>query len=222
MSAVLDIGIWVGLWIITFGVFALLRKKGMTYNKKYGWTILYFLSFSIVGGLFFRDILVEITAEFTIIPFIILFFVYIFTVIAYFLSHKHLKKPTKSMEKYHDQHFIKMDYKYLASKSFDIFFQQVMILILILWLSKETFSMIEIIVYFVLLFGIVHLIGIITAGKVFGTYYLVMSLIGAVIFPILILNVNYGFVYSYIIHVSFYSISSIVFWLYGEKLLKAS
>ena len=114
-----------------------------------------------------------------------------------------------------------MDYKYLASKPFEILFQQIMILILVLLLSKETFSMTETIFYFVLLFGIVHLLGINIAGKIFGTYFLVMSLIGAIIFPILILNVNYGFMYSFIVHVSFYSISSVLFWLYGEKLLKA-
>ncbi len=222
MSAVLDIGIWIGLWVVTFGTFALLRKKGISYNKNYGWTILYFLIFTTISCLYFKDILVDVTAKFTIVPLIILVFIYILTVVIYYFSHKYLKKPAKLIEKYSDQHFIKMDYKYLFSKLFDILFQQVMITVLVLWLSKEFFSMTQIIIYFILLFGIVHLIGISIAGKIFGTYYLIMSLIGAVIFPILILNVNYGFVYNFIIHFLFYSISSLLFWLYAEKLLKIS
>jgi len=220
MSAVLDIGVWILLWVVTFGIFSLLRKRGVTYHKNYVWTIFYFLVFTIVSGLYFKDILVDITAEFTIVPIIILLVVYTMTLIAYYFSHKYLKKPTKLIEKYHDQHFIKMDYKYMVSKTFDIFFQQIMVLILVLGLSRQNFSMTEIILYFILLFGIIHIIGISLSGKLFGTYYLIMSLIGAVVFPTLILNVNYGFVYSFIVHFSFYSVSSVLFWLYAEKLLK--
>ena len=222
MNQLIDILVWVLLWITTYGLLYFITKTGITYNKRYGRLILFFLFFTFLTSLYFGDILLGVDGKLTLTPILILILVYILTIFVYSISHKYLQPPTRLIEKYPHQYFIKMDYRYIISKSFDILFQQVMIVIMVMWLSQQNHSLSEIILYFVLLFGLVHVFALFPAGKIFGTYYLIASLIGAVIFPMLILKVNYGFVYSFVIHVSFYSISSVFFWLYAEKLLRAS
>ncbi len=110
-----------------------------------------------------------------------------------------------------------MDYKYLFSKSFDILFQQTMVVILTLLLLKNKFSILEIIFLFAFIFGSIHLGQYVYSGKFFGTYYLIFSMVSAIIFPILILKVNYGFVYTYSIHWLFYTLSGVFFWIYENK-----
>lgn len=220
MSALTDLIVWVLLWVITFGLLYFITKRGVTYNKRYGWLILFFLFFTFIAGSYFRDTLIKVDGKFTFVPILVFVLVYMITICVYYLSHKYLQRPTQLIEKYHHQHFIKMDFRYLVSKSFDILFQQVMIVVMVMWLSQQNYSLRDIILYFLLLFGLVHLFALFPAGKIFGTYYLISSLIGAVIFPILILKVNYGFVYSYIVHFFFYSISSVFFWLFAEKFSK--
>lgn len=217
MNLAIDILVWILLWAITFGTFYFMTKRGVTFNKRYGLLILFFLFFSFLAVYYFKDILVNLKGNFTLLPFLIFAFIYITTIALYNLSHKRLQRPTLFIERYPHQHFIKMDYRYLVSMPFQILFQQIMIWIIVLWLSKQNYSLFEIITYFILIFGLLHVFAMMPNGKVFGTYYLIASLIGAFIFPILILKVNYGFVYSYIVHFSFYSISSVLFWLFADK-----
>ena len=220
MSVIIDLVVWVLLWIITFGIFYFMTKRGVTFNKRYGLLILFFLFFSFLAVLYFRDILVNLKGNFTLIPLLIFALVYMITIALYHFSHQRLQRPTSVIERYPHQHIIKMDYSYLVSMPFHVLFQQIMVWIMILWLSKQNYSLFEIIFYSMIIFGLLHVFAIVPNGKIFGTYYLIASLIGAFIFPILILNFNYGFVYSYIVHFSFYSISSVLFWLFANKFLE--
>ena len=217
MDLTIDILVWALLWVITFGTFYFMTKRGVTFNKRYGLLILFFLFFSFLAVLYFKDILVNLKGKFTLVPLLIFVFIYITTIVLYRFSHQRLQRPTSFIERYPHQHIIKMDYSYLVSMPFHVLFQQIMVWIMVLWLSKQNYSLFEIIAYSMLIFGLLHVFAIIPNGKTFGTYYLIASLIGAFIFPILILKVNYGFVYSYIVHFSFYSISSVLFWLFTDK-----
>lgn len=217
MNLAIDILVWILLWIITFGTFYFMTKRGVTFNKRYGLLILFFLFFSFLAIYSFKDILASLKSSFTLAPFLIFVFIYVITIVLYHFSHKSLQRPALLIERYPHQHIIKMDYSYLVSMPFHVLFQQIMVLIMVLWLSKQNYSLFEIIFYFMLIFGLLHVFAMIPNGRIFGTYYLIASLIGAFIFPILILKVNYGFVYSYIVHFSFYSISSVLFWLFADK-----
>ncbi len=220
MDIVTDMLVWVVLWVIMFGLVALIPKRGITYTKRYGWLILFFLFFTFLAGWYFKETLAKVDGRLSLVPIAVLILVYLTTIMVYYLSRQHLVRPTQLIDQHSHQYFIKMDYRYLISKSFDILFQQVMIMIMVTLLSQQNYSLLQIMLYFVLLFGIVHVFALFSAGKIFGTYYLVASIIGAVVFPILILKVSYGFVYSYIIHFFFYSISSLFFWLFARKIFR--
>ncbi|HLC98316.1 MAG TPA: hypothetical protein VJC21_06075 [Candidatus Nanoarchaeia archaeon] len=161
-----------------------------------------------------------VDGTFTSIPFVVLVLVYLVTSLAYAFSHKYIQSPSRLIERYPQQFFIQMDYRYLVSKSFDILFQQMMILMLVLWLSQQGFSLSMTMLFSLLLFGGVHIFALIPAGKLFGMYYLIASLLGAVVFPLLVLTVNYGFVYSYALHFFFYTASAVFFWLFAPKILR--
>lgn len=222
MQSLLDILVWVSLWFITFGLLSVLTKKGITYTQRYGWLIIFFLGCTSLAFFYFWKTVSKVMVKFMATPFIILLFVSILAIMVYYFSHKHLRRPTKLIEKYPHQFFIKMDYRYLLSKSFDILFQQVMIVILVLWLAQRGFSLSEITPWFVVLFGGIHLLALPLAGKIFGTFYLIASLFGAILFPMLILTVQYGFVYSYVVHFLFYTVSAVFFWLFAEKRYRKS
>jgi hypothetical protein len=108
-----------------------------------------------------------------------------------------------------------LDYRYLFSKSFELLFQQIMIVVLILSIHRMTTTMIHVIVIYGVIFSLAHLpiypfIG--TNEKAFRVFYLVASITSAILFPLLILKVDYGFVYSYAIHLSFYTLAALILW----------
>ena len=191
MTSMINFLVWIFLWIIPFGAFFLLRKKGINYIRFYGITTLLFLMFTFVSVVFFRNILFPIFKVFTIIPFVFLVLLFIIIILVYHFFNKHVKKPLNLMKSNPDQYFLLMNYKYLFSKSFDIIFSA--------------------------LFGLVHVFNIPLAGKYFGLYYFLASILAGVLFPLLIINFKYGFVYSYILHWIFYLISAILFWLFYKK-----
>jgi len=217
MTSMINFLVWIFLWIIPFGAFFLLRKKGINYIRFYGITTLLFLMFTFVSVVFFRNILFPIFKVFTIIPFVFLVLLFIIIILVYHFFNKHVKKPLNLMKSNPDQYFLLMNYKYLFSKSFDILFQQVQILVLVLLLFNSGFSLVKIVIIFSALFGLVHVFNIPLAGKYFGLYYFLASILAGVLFPLLIINFKYGFVYSYILHWIFYLISAILFWLFYKK-----
>jgi len=219
MALVINLLVWIFLWIFAFGAFFLLRKKGVNYIRFYVVTSLLFLMFTFVSIFLFRNILFPVLKEFTIIPFTFLVLMFIIAILVYHFFNKHVKKPELLMKSNPDQYFLLMDYKYLFSKSFDILFQQTQILILVMLLFNSGFSLVKIVIIFSVLFGLVHVFNIPLAGKRFGWYYVLASFLAGILFPLLIINFDYGFVYSYILHWVFYLVSAILFWLFSSKAL---
>lgn len=214
---ILDISVWILLWLVGFGLFNFLRKRGMTYTAKPTLVVLYFLASTGMVILYFYEKVFSASSFFSLTAMSVLLVMYAAAFLTYYFSHKYLQKPTQLIEKYNDQYFIKMDYRYLISKSFDILFQQTLIFILVILLSEQGIDLSKIVLVFVLVFGIIHVVNIPVAGKLFGIYYFIASVIGAFLFPILILKVEGGLVYSYILHFFFYTISAVFFWVYAPK-----
>ncbi len=152
MSFLLDLFLWFLLWLISFGVFFLLRRKGVTYIRWYGLTAFLFLLFTILAVVIFNYPFQELVNQLTSLSLLILVFFYGLTIFAYRRSHQKLQKPELLIKNYPDQYFIKGNYRYLFSKSFDILFQQTMVVIAIFFLSNAGFSLQFIIIYFILLF----------------------------------------------------------------------
>lgn len=215
---IIDVVIWVLLWLVGFGLFNFLRKRGMTYTAKPWSVAAYFLVFTSIALIYFYKKVFSFDFIFSPTAVLVLLLTYLLAFLTYYFSPKYLSRPHQFIEKYKDQYFIRMDYRYLVSKSFDILFQQTLIAVMVILLSLQGLALSEIILPFVFIFGIIHVINIFVAGKLFGIYYLIASILGAFLFPILILSVEGGFLYSYALHFFFYTVSAVFFWVYAPKL----
>lgn len=213
----IDIIIWVSFWLIVWGGYFYLIRRRINYISRPVITSAYFLIFSLPAIYVSKELLIPLLKAFSIIPFVVLFFVLVGTVVSYHFSKKHLQPPTKLIEKYPNASFLRMDYRYVISKSCEIFFQQVMIVIFVLLLIDYGLSIWQIILTFLVFFGVVHVPLIKLEGKVMGYFFTLSSLVSALVFPPLILLFNYGFVYSYTVHWAFYTFSAVLFWKYWKN-----
>ncbi len=211
----LQLIIWFVLWIVVwFVVFYILFPNKIDYTRRYWFTSFYFLIVSFVAlFLFHYEIRQIIPTQFTITPFVVVVFALVASVTAYKYVRAHFKKPNLLIRQNPNEFFLTLEYSYLISKTFEIMFQQIMIAALVVILSNLGFSLIETITIFALLFSIAHIPLFKTEGVFWAKYFLILSVASSVIFPLLILEVNYGFVYTYIIHWIFYPISGIFFWI---------
>lgn len=212
-----NILIWLLSWLFTYTLIYFGKSKKINYIINYGLMSFIFLIASIINFITFKILIFDYFKNFMILPFIILALFFILNTLVYYLSSKYMNKPIKLIKKYPNEFFLLMNYKYLTSKSFDILFQQTMILILILLLIKNNFYILEIIFLFAILFGGIHIFQYIRSGKFFGTYYLIFSILSSFIFPLIIIKLNYGVIYTYIIHWLFYTLSALYFWYYNNK-----
>ena len=170
---------------------------------------------SVLPELGVRATLARLTTQLTPTPFIVLILVYVVTVALYRVARVSFTRPEQLIERNPYELFLTLDYRYLFSKSFELLFQQIMIVVLILTIHRMTATMIHVIVIYGVIFSLAHLpiypfIG--TNEKAFRVFYIVASIASAVLFPLLILKIDCGFVYSYAIHLSFYTLAALILW----------
>jgi len=211
----IDVLVWLLVWVASWGLYGLMLRRQINYVERFPITSVFFLTISILIAILFRGTLAQVVTGFVIFPFIAIAFAYVLAIAIYYLSHRYLKKPERLIAENPHEHFLALDYRYLTSKSFELMFQQVMIVLLILTIHSLTTTMVNVMVIFGVVFAVAHvpiyrLIG--TSSKKFKLVYFVASLMSAIVFPLLILRVSYGFVYSYIIHSSFYALCALFFW----------
>jgi hypothetical protein len=211
------LAVWILFWLVVFGLFFVLMKNGITYTKRYGITIGFFVLSTLLAILIFG---VPNTGRIDPLSLVVPVMVYLLAIVLYDVSRKKLQKPRFLLSQYPTQEFLKMDYRYLFSKTFDLLFQQTMIVIGVFLLRDAGFPTSLIMFWFFALFGLIHIPLIKTAGRLFGIYYLVAALVGAIAFPLLILHVPSGIVYSYSVHLLFYTVSSVMFWKHGKRIAR--
>lgn len=95
---------------------------------------------------------------------------------------------------------------YFLPKSFEILFQQILILTLVLTLAEEGFSLARISLTSSALFGSIHLL-LFFDDEVLASVirYCVAATLFGLIFPVLILRVRNGLAYSYALHWFYYA-----------------
>jgi hypothetical protein len=194
------------IWSVGWGFFFFfMHKKKIDYVSHFFWTAGYFLFVAIITCIIFWSYISKVIQGFVIAPFIVLGIVIMTTVILYICLPKYFQQPEEYFEKYPNREYLKIDWRRLVSKSTDILAQQVFIVLLITFLSDAGLLLHQVIIAFLILFGLLH-IPLITQEHgawpswLFGGAVVTFS----IIFPLLILNIHYGFVYTYIIHWLFY------------------
>ncbi len=202
------------MWAVSWAVFFYLNKRGIDYIKKFQFTILYFIFISVfLLSAFWKEYIPYINIDLKPLPFILLFLLFTIGIFLYSFVRNNFNPPVKLIEKNPKLFFLRLDDRYFASKSFEILFQQLLIILLIIWLDQSGFSIVFIIIFFALLFGFVgHVHLIHSRGKSFGLIFVASSMLSSVIFPVLIIYLPWGFVYSYIVHWFFYIILGLFFW----------
>ncbi len=97
---------------------------------------------------------------------------------------------------------------YFLPKSFDILFQQILILALVLSLAREGFTLRHISLACGALFGGVHVLLMFDAvGWSYVVRFAVVATLFGLIFPVLILRVRNGLAYSYAVHWFYYALT---------------
>ncbi|MEK7544778.1 MAG: hypothetical protein AAB551_01470 [Patescibacteria group bacterium] len=210
---------WATIWIVSWGVFFwFMHKKNADYIQHFLLTAIYFLCVAIFTSLIFRDHIVRAIQNFTATPFIVLGFVILAHIILYIYIPKYLREPKEYFEKYPKRQYLKIDKRRLVSKSLDILSQQIFVVLLVMFLQDASLSLHQIIIAFAIIFGLVHApLIVVERGTWPSWYFTVFSILSAIIFPTLILKVQYGFVYSYIVHWVFYTFTAVGFWLIFPK-----
>lgn len=211
--------IWATILGTSWGFFFLYIYKHVDYIKHFIWTAVYFFVTAVITSFVFKDHLVRVLWDFTAIPLLILVGVVVVHVALYLYLPGHLQEPKEYFQRYPKRSFLTLDRRRLVSKPMDILAQQVFVTLLVLFLQDGGLTLGQTIIAFAVIFGAVHTpLIFIEHGAWPSWYFTIFAILSAVIFPILIVKVKYGFVYSYIIHWVFYTFTAVGFLLwYGRR-----
>jgi len=208
---------WLFLWIILWSIFLFIRKETMTNPQGYLLTSAYFLFSSVLIILIFKDYLkFVIPKKRSITPFIALLLSIALSFVIYYHLTINFQIPEEIsflMESTIKDHF-SLQGNFIIHTFFEVLFQQTLIILLTGFFTiKMKLSMKKTLIYFLLVFGTLHLIGLSVSG-VYGSIFLIASIFASLIFPYIIARIEYGFVYSYIIHFLFHTLIGPILWIY--------
>ncbi|MEZ4650849.1 MAG: alpha/beta hydrolase-fold protein [Candidatus Eisenbacteria bacterium] len=203
---------WVAVWVGIGGGFVLLVRKGLDYVHGWHTTSVYFSLGVAVAALLFRGPLQPVLAALRPADVVwILVGLGIQLGVVWF-ARRNGRPPEKRITDAPHVYWLRGDPRYAFSKTFEILFQQTMLVALVHALAAAGFGRAMIVLLAVPVFGLVHVPITRLVGRYFGTYYFAFSLVAAVLMPLLILSGPHGFVLSYLLHVGFYAGSQLLFW----------
>lgn len=214
--------IWILCWFVGWSFLYHIPKNKRDYIKNYLIVSIYFLIVSFIVINIFKNTLDMMYKNISFFPLIILITFFIINFLTYFFSNKFLKKPIKFLEKYSHLSYLHLDYRYLISKSLEIFFQQVLIISLVFLLKDAGLNLVYTTIIFAFMFGFGHIPMIKLEKGFFGFFVLIASIFASFLFPYLILNFQWGFIYTYIFHWLFYTNSGVLFWIIQSKYYEKS
>jgi hypothetical protein len=192
--------------------------KVVNYINRFWLTSLFYLFFGLIIFLIFYEFLKDFLSEYYQLPLTVaIIFGGICLILFSFVRSKYGNIIAKIYAINNKQKIITFDNRLLFSKSCQIALQQLLILSLISIFYNFHFDKSIIVFICGNIFAIAHIYGLIKWGKVFGSYLLICSFILGFISSALILNVPYGFVYSFIIHWLFYIISTLLVIKYHDR-----
>lgn len=217
-----NIILWGFLWISSWGIFLYLHKRFENiYIRYFVLTSLYFLSVTAITILVFGEYVLSVFSGFTPVPFIVLGGAILLHIVLYFYFPKKITAPEGYFKKYPARQYLQINWRRLISKSADILSQQLFILLLVIFLQKAGLTFYQVIISFAVIFGLVHMpLILLERGAWPAWYFTAFSILSAIIFPALILKIQYGFVYSYLVHWLFYTFIAVGFWIIYPIYLK--
>ena len=212
--------VWILFWVLGWVGFYILPKNKQSYTKNFISVSAYFIVISIFIAYYYKYILINIYNALTIFQIILIAFFLSIIFLTYFVSNKLLIKPVEFIEKYSTAPFLELDYRYIVSKSFEIFYQQLLIIALVYSLDEVGLNLTMITLVFAVMFGLSHIGSLKYHKNIFGIIILFSAILSSFFFPYLILKFKYGFIYTYIAHWLFYSNTGLLFWLMNQPWIK--
>ncbi len=197
---------WIILWFYSWYGWLLLVKRGINNVITYRITALYFLFLTILVWFFYHNHLNNFLRNlpFRIFPFYLLICFFAITIGIYYFSQKLFGKTFLAAHRKNNLFSAMMDFRFLFAKSFDILFQQLLFLCLVLSLKESFQNNFLTIISCGIIFGGVHLPLLKIKYNSITNYLVICSFIAGTIFSALMLFFPYGIIYSYILHWSFY------------------
>ena len=207
-----ELGVLVVAWLAGWGVAFWLVKRGINYLDNTVLTSTVFLGFAALLVALFRRRIEPLTGNPTALPFIVLFLAAATAIGLYAVCPRYFRRPDGLIARHPEEFYLQLDPRYLVTKSFEVLFQQLVIVVLTLLLASTGLSLMSIVLAFLLLFGALHLPMLRLIGSGPGLYYALAAATGGGVFPLLILGVHYGFVYSYGVHWFSYAVAGVFAW----------
>ena len=211
---VIQLGILACTWLAGWGLAFWLIRSGKSYIDNYLLMSVVFLAFSALLMAMFWPRFAPLASDVTVLPFAVLLLAVVVTLGVYALCPRYLRRPDALITRHPEEFYLHMDYRYLVSKSFEVLFQQLIIVALTLLLAATGLSMTGIVLAFLGLFGVLHLPVLRVVGKGLGMSYTIAAATLAAVFPVLILRFHSGFVYSYALHWFGYTLAALFAWVY--------
>jgi hypothetical protein len=205
--------IWLAGWGVSFG----LIRKGVTYLTNPLLTSCLFLSFSALVMILFRPWLEPLAGSVTAPSVMVLLTAVVLTVAVYAVVPQWLDRPDELIARHPEEFYLPMQYRYLLPKSFEILFQQLIIVLLTLRLAATGLPLTGVVLAFLGCFALLHLPMLLLVRRRVGLAYNLASVTLAAVFPVLILHVPSGVVYSYAVHWFFYTLAALAAWMYAGR-----
>ncbi len=194
--------LWIAVFGAVMGIWQLCILRGVNYISRPFLCAGYFLAGSVIALFLFRNsVPVFLTRGIGGYSFGLLALFFIVAAALYAAAPLFPQHKT-GFKRFPLEFNLSMEPQYLFSKSFDILFQQIMISIMISLLLEAGLSPFRLIVAYIFVFGIIHLPLLWAENYFWGSYYATLAMLSALVFPLIM--VNYGAIYSYLIHWIFY------------------
>lgn len=207
----IEICSWALVWLATGTVYVFLVRRGIDYVRQPGWVALYFACASLLAALPFREVLAPRIDALRWWHGALLLLTIFLQVSLYRVGARRWRGSARLIRAYPHIYWLPLDMRYHLSKPFELLFQQTLIVSLVSLLAANGWTVIRIIPVMIGVFALLHVPIIPLVGRFFGMYYLVGSIVAAVLFPAIILAIPDGFVYVYCGHWLFYLASALVF-----------
>lgn len=199
------------LFVLAFAATSLTMTQVITMDR-YLLNILFLSVVSLGLIIYFKHTFIDIISKINWSTFILLFaFSLIIHVATSYFIINFLKQPIWPFSSA-GASFLLMNNFYLWTKPFDVFLQQLLIILLVTKLHQYKLNLRQITVVFVFGFGLVHIFQIFKTNLVVGLGFTGVAILLSALYPYMILKVKNGCLFNYMIHLGVYNLAAILAW----------
>ncbi|HLW02737.1 MAG TPA: hypothetical protein VKT82_29045 [Ktedonobacterales bacterium] len=222
------VGITILFFIPFWGCIAIRDRWNLAYAHYPLGFAAYFLLCSLGGIWFFRADFASVPINTNVaLPAIIFLGTLLLTLGIYASAQQRLADIASLLQQYGptSNEFVRLDYRYLLVKLGNVLYQQVALVLTVLLLHRLLPSVLVLALLFASLFGLLHLLIYAyryqqkQVPRSSVVVFSVFSFLGGLVMPLLVLQVPFGFIYSFCIHALYYPVVGVGFRIYLEKRL---